>query len=187
MSEVQGTAINAAPMSFTQKVLSDLWLSVLATLAIGFAHFVTPTDPTSGWHGIVVRWSDSWAMPTIYQSLVWEGLAVIYVIVAIGYVLARMITIRILPDLFWVSIVAMLVTWPGVPGSAQVREAISGVSLLPALTPLMAFAALGLGAREVQLFKKAGLNFVLISFLVFFGTFMGSAIIAHIALSLMGT
>ena len=164
MSETDTVLPASQPITFIQKVMSDLWLSVLATLAIAFSHVITG----------------------LYDTGVWIGLAVIYVIVAVGYVLARLITIRILPDLFWVSIVAMLVTWPGVPGSAQVRDAINGVSLLPTLTPLMAFAALGLGSREVQLFKQAGWKFILISVLVFFGTFMGSAIIANIALSLMG-
>lgn len=148
-----------------QQLKSDFWLSVIALAGVAFSHLVTG----------------------IYGVDLWIGLAVVYVIVVSGYAMARFIPIKSLPDLFWISLVAMVVTWPGVPGSSAMRSTIDGLSFLPTITPLMAFAALGLGAKEVDLFKRAGVHFALISLLVFCGTFLGSAIIANLVLGLMGT
>ena len=147
-----------------QQLKSDFWLSVIAVAAVAFSHLVTG----------------------IFGLDLWLGLFVVYVIVVCGYALARFIPVKSLPDLFWISLVAMIVTWPGVPGSAWVRDAIDGLSFLPTITPLMAFAALGLGVKEVDLFKRAGIHFAIISLLVFCGTFLGSAIIANFVLGLMG-
>ncbi|MEO0881361.1 MAG: hypothetical protein AAFY34_01395 [Pseudomonadota bacterium] len=146
-----------------ERLKSDIWLSVLAVAAVAFSHVVTG----------------------LYDRQVWIGLGTVYVIVVLGYGLARYVPIKSLPDLFWISAVAMLATWPGVPGSSYVRGAIDGVSFLPTITPLMAFAALGLGSNEVEMFKRAGLSFVLISLLVFCGTFLGSALVAHLVLTFM--
>ncbi len=160
MSEESDTP--PAPDAAMQRLGRDAWLSLLAILAIAFSHLVTG----------------------IYGPQLWLGLAVVYCIVVIGYGLAHLIPIRNFPDLFWVSLVAMAAAWPGVPGSGWVRGAIDGVDFLPTITPLMAFAALGLGAKEVQLFRSTGMQFVVISLLVFFGTFMGSALIAQLTLML---
>lgn len=150
------------PLNTPNRIARDAWLSFLAILAVAFSHIVTG----------------------IYGPDLWLGLAVVYAIVVAGYALAHLIPIRRFPDLFWVSMVAMIVSWPGVPGSDWVRDAIGGLNFLPTITPLMAFAALGLGQKEVTLFRRTGIQFVLISLLVFMGTFMGSALIAQITLML---
>ena len=156
--------VEATPASRWQQLKSDFWLSIIAVSAVAFSHMVTG----------------------IYGPDLWIGLVVVYVIVICGYAMARFIPVKSLPDLFWVSLVAMVVTWPGVPGSPAVRNAIDGLSFLPTITPLMAFAALGLGMKEVDLFKRAGVHFAVISLLVFCGTFLGSAIIANAVLGVMG-
>ena len=152
------------PETALARTIRDTGLTAIAILAIAFSHLVTG----------------------LADADLWPGLAVVFAIVVVGYGLAHAIPIRQLPDLFWVSIVAMAATWPGVPGSAWVRETIGGVDFLATITPLMAFAALGLGQKEVSLFRKAGLQFVAIALLVFFGTFLGSAMIAHLVLQLTG-
>lgn len=160
----QSETVEAAPISRWQQLKSDFWLSIVAVAAVAFSHVVTG----------------------IFGPDLWMGLAVVYVIVICGYAMARFIPVKSLPDLFWISLVAMVVTWPGVPGSPAVRDAIDGLSFLPTITPLMAFAALGLGTKEVDLFKRAGVHFAVISLLVFCGTFLGSAIIANAVLGVMG-
>lgn len=149
-------------LSMVDRIARDTWLSLLAILAVAFSHVVTG----------------------IYAPELWLGLAVVFAIVVAGYVLAHAIPIRRFPDLFWVSMVAMVVSWPGVPGSGWVRDAIDGVNFLPTITPLMAFAALGLGQKEVTLFRRTGIQFILISLLVFIGTFLGSALIAQATLAI---
>lgn len=150
------------PQGKLAQALPDIGRSLIAIAAIGFAHAVTG----------------------IFSPELWLGLGLIAVLVAAGYVLAHCVPIRSLPDLFWISVVAMLAAWPGVPGSIWIRETLGAVSFLPAITPLMAFAALGLSGREVSLFRQAGVKFVVIAVLVFAGTFLGSAIIAHLVLQL---
>ncbi|MEO0462947.1 MAG: hypothetical protein AAF127_07435 [Pseudomonadota bacterium] len=140
--------------------LTDIGRSLIAIAAIGFAHLV------SG----------------VFSLDLWFGLALIAAIVAVGYLVAHFVPVRSLPDLFWISLVTMVAAWPGVPGSGWVRETIDAVNFLPTITPLMAFAALGLSRREVSLFKEAGLKFIVIALLVFAGTFLGSAIIANFVL-----
>jgi hypothetical protein len=144
------------------RAMTDIGRSLIAMAAVGFAHGV------SG----------------VFSPDVWLGLALVAVIVGVGYLVAHLIPFRSLPDLFWISLVAMVVTWPGVPGSAWLRATIDGVSFLPTITPLMAFAALGLSGREVALFRQAGVQFIVIAVLVFAGTFLGSAIIADLVLRL---
>jgi hypothetical protein len=112
------------------------------------------------------------------------ALALCFVIAAIGYATARLAPGN-WPDLFYISAIAMIVAWPGVPGSVFVQSTLRELDLLATMTPLMAFAALGLGEEEVTLFRRAGLAFVVIGLLVFLGTFLGSAIVAEIALRLV--
>jgi uncharacterized membrane protein YadS len=88
-----------------------------------------------------------------------------------------------LPDLFWVSNVAVLAAWPGVPGSDFVVMQLEALDRLSTMTPLMAFAALGLGLKEVRLFRQAGLQFLAITVLVLFGTYIGSVAVAQIVLA----
>lgn len=153
-----------APAGALRGIARDAWLSLTAILAVGFSHIVIG----------------------VYGPELWLGLAVVYAIVVLGYGLAHLVPIRSLPDLFWVSMVAIVAAWPGVPGSAWVRGAIDGVDFLSTITPLMAFAALGLGDKEVGLFRRTGIQFVIVSLLVFFGTFLGSALVAQLVLTLTG-
>ena len=109
------------------------------------------------------------------------GLAVLLIIV-VGQSIARLPLLRMLPSLFWVGIVAIIVTWPGVPGSQLLGNQIAKVSFLPVITPLMAFAALGLTQKDIDLFRTAGVRFVIIALFVFIGTYAGSALIAEAVL-----
>jgi membrane protein CcdC involved in cytochrome C biogenesis len=116
-----------------------------------------------------------------------QGLALLvcFAIAMLGYIIARLAPGK-WPDLFYISAVAMIVAWPGVPGSALVQSTLGEMDLLATMTPLMAFAALGLGNEEFVLFRKAGLAFILVGLLVFLGTFLGSAIVAEVALRIGG-
>ncbi|MEM8985184.1 MAG: hypothetical protein AAGC95_00535 [Pseudomonadota bacterium] len=113
------------------------------------------------------------------------GLLLIYVTVMIGFTIAKVLPSK-LPDLFWVSIIATAAGFPGVPGSAFYISQLSNLSLIATITPVLAFAGLALGKKDIDLFKAAGVQIVFISILVFLGTFLGSAVIAEAVLRLSG-
>lgn len=113
------------------------------------------------------------------------GLLLIFVTVMLGYTIAKLFPSR-LPDLFWVSIVATVAGFPGVPGSEVYIAQLSKLNLVATMTPVLAFAGLGLSERDVELFRSTGLKMVAISLLVFLGTFVGSALVAELTLRLMG-
>ncbi|MEM9056281.1 MAG: hypothetical protein AAGD86_02315 [Pseudomonadota bacterium] len=113
------------------------------------------------------------------------GLAALFAVVLVGYALAFLIPSR-LPDLFWVSAVATVAGLPPVPGSSLFVGAISALSFTAMITPVLAFVALGLTQRDVTLFRRVGLQMMVLSVLVFVGTFVGSAAVAHVALRLTG-
>ncbi len=114
------------------------------------------------------------------------GLAAMFVVVLTGYVLAILLPSR-LPDIFWISIAATVAGMPGVPGSALFIASVSALSFVAMITPVLAFVALSLTEREVTLFRQTGLKMIVISTLVFVGTFVGSALVAHAVLLATGT
>lgn len=113
------------------------------------------------------------------------GLLAIFMVVLLGYLLAILIPSR-LPDIFWISIVATIAGMPGVPGSELFIDSVSALSFVAMITPVLAFAALSLTEREVRLFRQTGLQMIIISTLVFVGTFVGSALVAHLVLAATG-
>lgn len=113
------------------------------------------------------------------------GLIALFLIVMLGYLAAILIPSR-LPDIFWISIVATLVGIPGLPWSEMFIGSISKLSFVAMITPVLSFVALSLTAREVALFRKTGLQITFISILVFSGTFVGSALVAHGVLLITG-
>ena len=139
---------------------NNIKLALLAFAAIVFTH--------------IVRDEFEW-------RLLVGGLA-IFTIVIVGQAIASLLAIKILPSLFWVAVIAIVATWPGVPGSQFLRGVIVSVGFLPVITPLMAFAALGLAEQDIELFRSTGLRFVVIALFVFVGTYLGSALIAQVVL-----
>ena len=153
------------PSGLRAGVLEDAKLAALAFAGIFFAHLIT---------GAADR-----------RMLV--GGLIIFAIIVAGQSIGRLIAVRGIPSLLWVAILTMVVTWPGIPGSEFVRDAMGGIGFLLVITPLMAFAALGLTGGDIRLFRKAGLRFIAIALLVFLGTFLGSVLIAEAVFKLNGT
>ncbi|MEM9014313.1 MAG: hypothetical protein AAGB02_04315 [Pseudomonadota bacterium] len=106
------------------------------------------------------------------------GLGLIFCVVLLGLMISRFEPSD-LPDLFWVSILATVAGFPGVPGSAWFIAQISELSFVAPITPVLAFAALGLRRDDVATFRNNGLKIAIIAVFVFLGTFVGSALIAQ--------
>lgn len=87
-------------------------------------------------------------------------------------------TRRILPAVCWISLVAMIMTFPGTPFSTQIAELTGKVSFLALITPMLTFAGLSL-AKDIPAFRRLGWRIVLVSLLANAGVFLAAATIAQ--------
>ncbi len=90
-----------------------------------------------------------------------------------------------MPAIAYISLLAMVMTIPGFPGAEFTYASINKIGLLPLCTPILAYAGISVG-KDLDTFKQQGVAIVLVSLFAFVGTYIGSAIIAQIVLSIMG-
>ena len=109
------------------------------------------------------------------------GMAILYVMTLIGLVLTRIVPFY-LPGVAWVSLVSIVMTLPFFPGSAWVVERLAAVNFLAIVTPVLAYAGLALSRREFSMFRRTGWKLIVVSLLVFTGTYVGSAVVAQVLL-----
>ncbi|MES2936831.1 MAG: DUF3100 domain-containing protein [Pseudomonadota bacterium] len=121
------------------------------------------------------NWINYKASPA--DGAVLGGMAIILGVVAAGYAL-YLLTRRKLPAVIWVSLIGMLLTYPGFPYAAQVAALTGKVNFLALATPILAFAGLSI-AKDVPAFHRLGWRIVVVSFAANAGTFLGAAIIAQ--------
>lgn len=131
--------------------------------------------------GLVANWVATGTSPA--GAL--PGMLFLLVASAIGLMLAQVIRIG-LPAVAWVSLIAVLATIPGVPGSAWVTEAVGKLNFLALATPALAYGGLALTAQEFHIARTSGWKIVIVALCVMFGTYIGSVIIAHLTLRLTG-
>ncbi len=89
------------------------------------------------------------------------------------------------PAFAWASLIALILTMPFVPTSKFILEYTTNVSFLGTTTPILAFAGISIGMKVARL-KELSWKLIIIAFLVFLGTFFGSAVIAQIVLKIQG-
>lgn len=111
------------------------------------------------------------------------GMLILYAMAMLGLVIGRLAPFY-LPSVAWVSLVSILMTLPVFPGNAWFIERLAAVDFLAVVTPVLAYAGLALTQREFTMFRQTGWKLVIISLLVFTGTFMTSALVAHLILTL---
>lgn len=87
-------------------------------------------------------------------------------------------TKRKLPAVCWISLVAMAMTFPMTPYSAEVAAMTGKVSFLAMITPMLTFAGLSL-AKDVPAFRRLGWRIVVVSLLANAGVFLAAAAIAQ--------
>lgn len=113
------------------------------------------------------------------------GVLVMLAIAFAGVVLNRTIPLK-LPVVAYCSLLGMLLASPISPISAFVVESVGKINFAAPLTIVGAFAGISVGA-EIKRFMKQGWQMVLIGLLVMTATFVGSACVAQLALSLTGS
>jgi len=104
---------------------------------------------------------------TFMQSL--EGCMVLFGVAAIGYLIASLPYCKKLSPVLWEWIV----------------EKTKIVQFAALGTPTLAYAGLALG-KDIPILKKLSWKIVIVSFAVFFGTFIFSAIVSQISLLFEG-
>jgi hypothetical protein len=112
------------------------------------------------------------------------GMLILMAITIAGVAIAKVIPVKI-PSVAYIVIIGCLVTYPEFPGAVAISAYIAKVNFLALTTPILAYAGLGIG-KELDDFRKAGWKLIIVSCFVFIGTFIGSAIIAQVILSMMG-
>ncbi|WP_110710074.1 DUF3100 domain-containing protein [Salinicola sp. CR57] len=109
------------------------------------------------------------------------GMIILYVMTVVGLAITRAAPFY-LPAVAWVSLVSIVMTLPFFPGSGWIVEQLAAVNFLAIVTPVLAYAGLALSRREFSMFRQTGWKLIIISLLVFTGTYIGSAVVAQVLL-----
>lgn len=112
------------------------------------------------------------------------GILLLAVISLIGMGFTRILPFKS-PTIVWISLFAMISTSPIFPGNAFIAEAISKVNLMALATPILAYAGLSLG-KDLHLFKDLSWRIVVVSLVVFTGTFLFATLFAELIFQIQG-
>ncbi len=116
----------------------------------------------------------------------WEnipGLLIMMGIALVGLILGEIIPK--VPVAIWITLIGILLAMPWSPTSSYVVAQVGKIGLLPAATPVLAYAGVSIGQDWVE-FKKIGWKGILVALFVIIGTYLGSAVIAQLILKAQG-
>ncbi len=122
-----------------------------------------------------------------YKSSIIEsfiGMLIISLITLVGMSLERAIPWNI-QSIIYISLIGILVAIPGVPTSGFVLHYVSQINLATICTAFLAYVGIAIG-NDWGEFKKIGWKGIIITIIVISGTYLGSAIIAHLTLLATG-
>ena len=112
------------------------------------------------------------------------GMAILSVITLIGVWLERELPFNV-SSILYISIIGILIAFPGMPTSEVVLYYVSQVELLSIVTVFLAYVGIGMG-KSWDEFKALGWRAIVITVLVIAATYYGAALVAHIVLVLTG-
>lgn len=112
------------------------------------------------------------------------GMLILIGISIIGIALSKVMPGKI-PAVAYIVTLACILTYPSFPGAAQISKYIAKVDFLALTTPILAYVGLSIG-KDLDSFKKSGWRLIVVSCIVFIGTYIGSAIIAQVILKALG-
>ena len=119
----------------------------------------------------------------IADSLV--GMLILSVITLAGLLLERYLPFNI-SSIIYISLIGIAVSLPMMPTSPFVVKYVGQVELLSIVTVFLAYVGIGIGKNWEQ-FKAMGWRGMIVTVCIITGTYLGSALIAHIVLVLSGT
>lgn len=112
------------------------------------------------------------------------GMLILFLIVVGGLWITKVMPGN-LPAVVYVSLLGIILTMPWFPLGEKVAELTSQVNFLALTTPILGYAGISMG-KDLDSFKKNGLKIVIVAIFVFIGTYLASAVIAHLVLKLTG-
>lgn len=112
------------------------------------------------------------------------GILIIVIITISGLALTNYLPIKI-PAVVWISFIALITTTPIFPGNGWIVEQTSKIDFMAIATPILAYAGLSLG-KDIDAFKKLGWRIVVISIVVYTGTFLFASLFAEIVFKIQG-
>lgn len=112
------------------------------------------------------------------------GMIILLAISIAGVLVAKYIPIKI-PAVAYIVVIGCIITYPSFPVAQLINAYMSKVSFLSLTAPILAYAGISIG-KDLDVFAKTGWKIVVLACFVFMGTFLGSAIIAHIMLKITG-
>ena len=120
---------------------------------------------------------------TFVDSLI--GMLVIVAITFIGLCIGEIIPAKI-PSIILICLIGMILAIPGVPTADFVVHYASLIDLTTICAAFLAYVGIAMG-KDWGEFKKIGWRGILITLVVITGTYLGSAIIAHLILIISGS
>ncbi len=112
------------------------------------------------------------------------GMAILVVIAFAGWGISEALN-RVLPPIVFCSLIGIILTSPWTPGADWILSHTTNVEFLATTTPVLAYAGISIG-RDIDKFTAMGWRILVVGFVVLTGTFICSAAIAHVAMSLLG-
>ena len=112
------------------------------------------------------------------------GMAILSLITLFGVWMERELPFNI-SSIIYISVMGILLAFPGMPTSEFVLYYVSQVELLSIVTVFLAYVGIGMG-KSWDEFKALGWRAIVITILVIAATYYGAAIVAHIVLVLTG-
>ena len=112
------------------------------------------------------------------------GMLILIVIAFIGMWLGRVLPGHI-PGAAYIVTLGCILTYPGFPGSDIINYYVKNVGFLQLCTPILAYAGIAI-CKDLDVFAKSSWRIVLVSIVVFVGTYIGSAVIAQVILKSIG-
>ena len=112
------------------------------------------------------------------------GMLILYLIVIGGLWITKIMPGK-LPAVVYVSLLGIILTMPWFPLGEKIAELTAKVNFLALTTPILGYAGISMG-KDLDDFRKLGIKIVIVAIFVFVGTYIGSAVIAHVILKLTG-
>ena len=112
------------------------------------------------------------------------GMAILSIITLAGVWMERYLPFNI-SSIIYISVIGILLAFPGMPTSDFVLYYVSHVELLSIVTVFLAYVGIGMG-KSWNEFKALGWRAIIVTMIVIASTYLGSAIVAHIILVITG-
>lgn len=112
------------------------------------------------------------------------GLLILVAIAMAGILMGKYLPGNI-PAVAYVVTLGCILTYPGFPGSDVINLYMKKVGFVSLCTVILAYAGVSIG-KDMDAFKHTGWRIIVLSCVIFVGTYLGSAVIAQLVLKAIG-